>query len=123
MTEREGRGPDGRSAWTDPHFWMPLIIQAVISLIAIVTIVNKTGNDIDNLKGKVDELKGQVTTLQSLAVSTIETKGDIKAIKDRVDKLEIFQSAQTLTFNFNFSTRLAKVEARSGIQTPTPIDK
>jgi len=115
MTEHEGRGADRRSAWTDPHFWMPLVIQAVISLIAIVTIVNKTGNDITILKEKVDELKGQVTTLQTLATSTIETKGDIKALTDRVGKLENAQETQEKAYNINFTTRLARVEARQGI--------
>lgn len=112
------RGGDRRSAWTDPHFWMPLIIQAVISLIAIVTIINQTGADIRVLKEKVDELKGQVTTLQSLASATIETKGRIEALTDRVVKLENFKDTQELAYNFNFTTRLAHAESKLGIPTP-----
>lgn len=114
----EERGGDRRSAWTDPHFWMPLIIQAVISLIAIVTIINKTGADITVLKEKVDELRGQVTTLQSLATASVEAKGKVEALTERVGKLETFQSTQELAYNFSFTTRLARAEEHLGIPPP-----
>lgn len=116
MSEQSGRGGDRRSAWTDPHFWIPIAIQALISFAAIVTIVANTRSDIVSLKSTIDELKGQVTTLQSFATASIEQKGDIKALDARVGRLEGFQTTQTEAYNFNFSTRLARVEAKAGIQ-------
>lgn len=110
------RGGDRRSAWTDPHFWVPIVIQAIISFAAIVTIVANTRSDLVSLKSKIDELKGQVATLQSLATVTTEQKGDIKALDARVGKLENFESTQTQAYNYNFTTRLAGVEAKVGIQ-------
>lgn len=98
---------------------MPIIINAVASLVAIVTIVNNTHSDIVGLKEKIAELRGQVTTLQSLATITTEQKGDIKALNDRVGKLEGFQATQEQAYNFNFTTRLARVEAKAGIQQST----
>lgn len=115
MPEHEGRGADRRSAWTDPHFWMPIIINAVASLIAIVTIVNNTHSDIVSLKEKIAELRGQVSTLQSLATTTTEQKGKMEALTDRVVKLENFKDTQEQAYNFNFTTRLAGAEARLGI--------
>jgi hypothetical protein len=116
MTEREGRGADRRSAWTDPHFWVPIAIQALISFAAIVTIIANTRSDITTLTRTIDELKGQVSTLQSLATVTTEQRGDIKALDARVGKLENFESTQTQAYNFNFSTRLAGVEAKVGVR-------
>lgn len=116
MSDREGRGGDRRSAWTDPHFWIPICIQALISFAAIVTIVANTRSDITSLKETIAELRGQVTMLQSLVTVTTEQKGDLKALDARVGKLESFESTQTQAYNYNFTTRLAGVEAKVGIQ-------
>lgn len=116
MTDREGRGADRRSAWTDPHFWIPIGIQALISFAAIVTIVANTRSDITGLKETIAELRGQVTMLQSLVTVTTEQKSDLKALDARVGKLENFESTQTQAYNYNFTTRLAGVEAEVGIQ-------
>lgn len=116
MPSEHERGSDRRSAWTDPHFWMPIIINVVASLIAIVTIVNNTHSDVVSLKEKIAELRGQVTTLQSLVTVTTEQKGKIEALTDRVGKLENFQSTQEQAYNFNFTTRLARAEEHLGIR-------
>jgi|GEM_PF-3055905 len=119
MAEHETphRGGDRRSAWTDPHFWMPLVIQAIISLVAIVTIVANTRSDVSSLKETIAELRGQVTALQSLVTITTEQKGKMEALEGRVTKLENFQETQEKAYNINFTTRLARVEARQGVST------
>lgn len=115
IADFEQRVRDRRSAWTDPHFWVPIAIQALISFAAIVTIVTNTRSDIISVKEKIAELRGQVTTLQSLVTITTEQKGKLDAIEERLKKMENFRDTQEQAYNFNFTTRLAKVEARSGI--------
>lgn len=114
-TREERRGGDRRSAWSDPHFWVPIIIQAVMALVTLTTIVVTTRLSISGINEKIAELRGQVTTLQNLVQVTTEQKGDIQAIKDRVGKLENFESTQREAYNLNFTTRLARVEASAGI--------
>ncbi len=120
MTEHETtRGRDRRSAWTDPHFWVSIFIQALIGLVAATTMVVTTRRDISDLSKEIAELHGQVTTLQALVTITTEQKGKMEALTERVTKLESFQGTQEQAYNFNFTTRLAKVEARTGISTPS----
>jgi Tfp pilus assembly protein PilO len=118
VTGERPRGTDRRSAWTDPRFVVPIVIQFFMMLVAVVTMAVTMRLTVSGLAEKIAELKGQVTTLQSLVTTTTEQKGKIEAITDRVSKLENFQETQTKAYNFNFTTRLAAVEARAGIKQP-----
>lgn len=115
IDEERRNGPDDRRERMPSWLTPPFILTLVVQLVTVVTIVVSTRADAANTREKVAELKGQVTTLQSLVQVTTEQRGDIKALNDRMAKAENAIETQTKAYNFNFSTRLAVVEAKSGI--------
>lgn len=118
LEENEDRrsGPNDRREipqWLTP----PFLLQLIVQFVAVVAIIVSTRADAANSREKIAELRGQVTSLQSLVQVTTEQKGDITALKDRMTKAENAIDTQIKAYNYDFTTRLARIEAKNGILT------
>lgn len=110
------RGPDRRSAWSDPRFFVPLLVQFVSTILAVAVIIIAARSDMASLRERVAEIRGQVTALESLTKTTIEQKDRLDAIDERLKKVENAVTVQQAAYNFNFTSRLVAVEVRAGIK-------
>lgn len=117
--ERIPRGADRRSAWNDPRFFAPMLFTLLSTVVSITVIISSGRSEIANVREQISELRGQVAALQSLASTTTQQKTEIEEMKQEIAELKTQMTTQQQAYNFNFSTRLATVEAKCGIKGPT----
>lgn len=71
----------------------------------------------DDFKAEVrDKLKSTGADATTATSDAKELKGKLDAMGDRVKRVEDSQTTQDKAYNMNFTTRLARIEARLGIQ-------
>lgn len=108
MTEEEERrsGVERRgSGWNDPRTYIAIL---GIILAICTTILGYIASQLQDIR----------TSVQIVLTDTNRQDERLKALQDRVGKLESDMNTQMKAYNFNFSTRLAKVEAKAGIKQP-----
>jgi hypothetical protein len=95
------------SAWNDPRFWLSvlgIILTIVLTLLAYIT----------NQLAAINAY--QKSTNDAVLIVTTKQAADNKSIEERVSKLENAVTTQQQAYNFNFTTRLAVVEAKAGVK-------
>lgn len=95
------------SAWNDPRFWLSvlgIILTIVLTLLAYIT----------NQLAAINAY--QKSTNDAVLIVTTKQAADNKSLEDRVAKLENATTIQQSAYNFNFTTRLAVVEAKAGVK-------
>lgn len=113
--DRRGNEDRRTAAWITPQMVLTILIQVVTTIAVISAGVANVKSDISSTKERIAELRGQVTTLQSLVQVTTEQKAKIESMDKRLEKVENGLETQTKAYNFNFTTRLSRVEAKTGI--------
>jgi len=95
------------TAWSDPRFWLSVlgvILTIVLTLLAYIT----------NQLAAINAY--QKSTNDAVLIVTTKQAADNKSMEERVSKLENAMTAQLQAYNFNFTTRLAVVEAKAGVK-------
>lgn len=100
---RSGTDRRSHSGWSDPKTWVSIVAVLLSIVIALSGYLAAT---LSTIKDNV----------QTIVVSTAKQEEKMKAVEDRVKKLEDFESTQREAYNFNFTTRLAVVEAKTGVK-------
>jgi hypothetical protein len=101
------RESDAKSAWNDPRFWLSVLSFMMIIVLALLGYISSQLAAVNAYVKATNDAVLIVTTKQA---------ADAKSIEDRVSKLENAVTTQQQAYNFNFTTRLANVEARAGIK-------
>lgn len=106
---RSGQDRRQPSAWANPMLYvgiMGLIITIGMGILGYIAA------QLQSIQATVAGTRDTVLTV------TARQAEELNSLRDRVAKLENFQSTQTQAYNFNFTTRLAVVEAKAGVKPP-----
>ena len=110
MPDRRGRD----SPWSDPILWVTVCGILLTIFIAILSFIWAQLASINAaLEGARTE---QRLTRDAVLVVTTRQEADSRSIDDRVKKLENAMDTQSKAYNFNFTTRLAAIEAKIGFK-------
>lgn len=96
-----------RTAWNDPRFWLSVLSFMMIIVLALLGYISSQLAAVNAYVKATNDAVLIVTTKQA---------ADAKSIEDRVSKLENAVTVQQQAYNFNFTGRLAVVEARAGLK-------
>lgn len=102
--------PDRReSAWQDPRTWVSVLGILLTIALAILGFI---ASQLASINQSVQ------STRDAVLIVTTRQEADNKSLTERVQKLENAMVAQEKGFNFNFTTRLAGVEAQLKVKPP-----
>lgn len=109
--------PDRReSVWSDPRLWVSVCSILLTLVLALVTFLVAKLSAFDTSLQSTRDLVLIVQTRQD-AERAASTAKD-QALEARLARVESMLATQQQAYNFNFSTRLAGVEAKLGIKHP-----
>lgn len=120
--EAEHAVPDRRSSdWREPKFWVAVGSLCVVLIGGFWTIASREGEksrQLAEMNQSLAAISADVRNTRDLVLTnTTKTTADMAAMSERVGKLETAMTAQQQAYNFNFTSRLAAVEARVGIKS------
>lgn len=117
MPDRREGEPDRRErngAWSDPRLWVSICGLLLVIVMALLGYISAQLRDINK---SVAETNAQLqSTRDAMLVATTQQGGEIKSIERRLTTAENQIETQRAAYNFNFTTRLAQIEARLGIK-------
>lgn len=96
------------SAWSDPRLWVSV---GAVALTIVLAVLGYIAALLSSISASVQ------TTRDAVIVVTTRQEKDSEALRERLVKVEAAVSTQEKAYNFNFTTRLAKVEAVLGIKS------
>lgn len=100
--EADRRHSDNASAWRDPRTW--LAFAAILVAIG-TTLLGYIASQLSTINASVK------VTHDIVLRETTRQAAEIKALEERLAKAENAIDTQNKAYNFNFTTRLAGVEA------------
>jgi hypothetical protein len=95
------------SPWVDPRLWLTAMGLLLTVALAVLGYIAAQLQSINTSVQATRDMVLQVTSRQT---------AEIAAMEDRIKNLESAMVTQTQAYNFNFTTRLAAVEAKAGIK-------
>lgn len=103
-SETPGRRESDRqqSPWNDPRLWVAV---CGIMLTIVLALLGFISSQLAQINASVK------ATNDAVLIVTTKQEADNKSIEDRVKKLEDAVTTQQQAYNYNFTTRLAGVEA------------
>lgn len=107
MREAEAIVTDRReyNAWADPKLWVSVIGVLLVIFGALLGFI-------------LSQLTTISSVQQTMLVANTETKGEVRALGGRVEKVENDIQTINKAFVYNLSYRLAYLEAKTGVKAP-----
>lgn len=108
---QSARRESDRSVWSNPQLWVSI---CTVLLTLAITILGFIASQLSQMNARLQ------ATSDTMLTSTTRQSAEISSLAARIDKLENAMDTQTKAYNFNLSTRLAVVEAKTGVKPKNP---
>jgi hypothetical protein len=99
------------SPWQNPQIYISFAALMLTLVLTVLGVIASQLNTISNSLQSTRDIMLTVTTRQTT---------EIQNLGERVKSLENAMETQSKAYNFNFSTRLAVVEAKAGVRPRKP---
>ncbi len=97
-----GRRESDHSPWRDPKLWVSVLGVVLVIVLALLGYIST----------QLAQINASVkSTNDAVLIVTTKQASEQKSLEDRVAKLESAITTQQQAYNFNFTSRLAGVEA------------
>lgn len=115
--EADRREPVGWEKWKTIVAFASLLLAIIGGFWTIAQREGDRAREMIEMRAKLDAISSGVASTHDLILTTTTKQtAQIEALTERTKNLENAMETQTKAYNFQFTTRLAVVEARAGVK-------